>query len=63
MIHYIQVIGEATTKISEETRLKNPSIPWKQIIAMRNILVNAYFSVDIEEIWNVIERDIPTLEK
>jgi len=29
---------------------------------MRNILVHAYFSVDVEEVWSVVERDLPDLK-
>jgi uncharacterized protein with HEPN domain len=39
-----------------------PSILWPQVIAMRNVLVHDYFGVDLEEIWRVVERDLPELK-
>ena len=62
MMHNIQILGEAVTKLSEELRSEYQDIPWRQIVAMRNILVHVYFNVESDEIWNVIERDIPQLK-
>ena len=30
---------------------------------MRNVLVNDYFEVDFETAWQIVERDLPPLEK
>ncbi len=62
MMHNIQILGEAVARLSDEFRLHYQDIPWRQIIAMRNILVHVYFNVEKDEIWNVIERDIPQLK-
>ncbi len=61
-IHHIQIIGEAIRNISDDLRVNYPEIPWRQVVAMRNILVHNYLSVDIEEVWNTVERDIPELK-
>jgi uncharacterized protein with HEPN domain len=61
-IHHLQIIGEAATGLSENFRIKYSEVPWAQIIAMRNIIVHQYFSIDIDEIWNTIERDLPRLK-
>ncbi|MGB5516553.1 MAG: HepT-like ribonuclease domain-containing protein, partial [Thermoanaerobaculia bacterium] len=39
---FIEVIGEAASKISPSTRASSPEIPWKEIIGMRNRLVHGY---------------------
>jgi uncharacterized protein with HEPN domain len=57
------VIGEAASGVGEQTRLLHPEIPWRQIVAMRNILVHAYFRIDFDEVWGVVERDLPRLKK
>jgi uncharacterized protein with HEPN domain len=62
VVHHIQIIGEAARKLSEETRSEYDEVPWPAIIAMRNILVHDYFSVDIDEVWSTIERDLPPLK-
>jgi len=57
----IEIIGEASNRISEETRMQFNNIPWREIIAMRNRLVHGYFDVDYEILWNVVERRLPEL--
>lgn len=63
IIHFIQIIGEANSGLSKDFLKRHPEIAWRDIIAMRNILVHAYFSLDLDEIWNAIETDVPGLRK
>lgn len=62
MLYHIQLIGEAVRSVSEELKVLSPSTPWAQIVGMRHILVHNYFGVDLDEIWNVVERDITPLK-
>lgn len=62
MVHHILLIGEAAAQVSPELRSSHPEVPWRQIVAMRNLLVHAYFAVDLDEVWRVVERDIPQLK-
>jgi uncharacterized protein with HEPN domain len=63
MIHHLQIVGEAASKLDRDLQDNHPEIPWAQIIAMRNILVHDYFAVDLDEVWVAAERDIPILKK
>lgn len=63
IIHHLQVIGEAASSLSPELRSCTSDIPWQAIIGLRNILVHAYFRVDPDELWVVVEKDIPFLKK
>ena len=62
VVHHIQIIGEAARKLSEEVHSEHDQVPWPAIIAMRNILVHDYFSVDIDEVWSTVERNLPDLK-
>ena len=62
MVHHLQVIGEAASQISEQTQSRYPDIPWRKIVAMRNLVVHAYYKVDLDEVWGAVERDIPALK-
>jgi len=62
VIRNLEVIGEAAKRVSELTRAKNPQIPWKRVAGLRDILIHEYMSVDLSEVWTIIERDIPALE-
>jgi len=63
ILHHLQVLGEATAKISIDFQNSNPIIPWSRIIGMRNILVHDYFGIDIDIVWKVVEKELPVLEK
>ena len=62
MVYHLQVIGEAVTQLSDEFRSQYPDLPWRAIAAMRNALVHAYFRVDLDEVWNVVKNDLPSLK-
>ncbi len=58
---FVEVIGEAASRLSESTRESVPGIPWHEIIAMRNRLVHGYFAVDFDILWAVVHEDLPDL--
>lgn len=58
---FIEVVGEAASKVSEGTRHGLPGIPWREIVGMRNRLVHGYASVDHDITWNVVSIDLPML--
>ncbi|TAL63403.1 MAG: DUF86 domain-containing protein [Bacteroidetes bacterium] len=57
-----QIIGEAGANIPEEIRVKFPDIPWKKIVAQRNLIIHDYATVRFGEIWRVIQEDLPVLQ-
>lgn len=61
IVHHIQIIGEAAAKLGRDFHTAHPVLPWPQIVAMRNVLVHAYFGVDEDEVWNVVERELPKM--
>lgn len=58
---FIEVVGEAASKVSEGTRQDLPEIPWREIVGMRNRLVHGYASVDHDITWDVVVVDLPRL--
>jgi uncharacterized protein with HEPN domain len=57
----LEIIGEAARRISEVFKQGHPEIPWRQIIAQRNVLIHEYADIDIEEIWEVVSFHLPRL--
>ncbi len=60
-VRNLELIGEAATHIPEEERVAHPTIPWRQMIAMRNRLIHGYLGIDSDTLWSIIETDIPAL--
>jgi uncharacterized protein with HEPN domain len=63
VIRNIEVIGEATKKLSKNMTQKHTDIPWSDMAGMRDKLIHGYFDVDIEVVWNTIIIDLPDLQK
>lgn len=57
----IETVGEAAARVSGETRVAHPDIPWNEIIGMRNRLVHAYFDINLRRVWTTVQQDIPRL--
>lgn len=57
----IQEIGEAATKVSDEGRVRAPTLPWTQIVGMRHRVVHVYYDIDVDALWEVATRDLPML--
>lgn len=61
VLHLIQTIGEAATHVSQVTRASHPTIPWGDIVGMRNILVHRYGGVNGDKVWEVLTSYLPGL--
>lgn len=59
----VEIIGEAANRVTESTRQKYSSIPWPQIVGMRNRLVHGYDVIDYDLLWDTITNDLPPLIK
>lgn len=61
LIRELLLIGEAAKATSPQARSQISSIPWKEIIGMRNQLIHAYFEISHKTIWLTVTDDIPKL--
>ena len=61
LVRLLEIIGEAANAVTEETRQKNPQIPWRQITGTRNRLIHGYYHVDMEIVWQIVKQDLPPL--
>lgn len=59
--YQMQIVGEAASKVSAEFQALHPEIPWRAIIGLRNQLVHNYGGLIADELWTIIERDVPAL--
>lgn len=61
VIHQFLIIGEVAKLLSDEFKKSNPDIPWSAMARMRDKLIHHYRGVDLREIWNAAEIEIPRL--
>jgi len=62
VVRQLEIIGEATKKLSQEFRSKYPQSPWKDIAGMRDKLIHGYFGVNLDAVWDTVKSDIPNLK-
>jgi uncharacterized protein with HEPN domain len=63
VIRNCEIIGEAATNVPDEIQRKYLEIPWAKMKGIRNILIHEYFGVDIEVIWETIQKDLGPLKQ
>lgn len=61
LLRAVEVVGEAASKVSAKGRATMPTLPWKQMVAMRNRLVHAYFDINTEIVWKTVTEELPPL--
>lgn len=62
IVRRIEIIGEAVKNLPDDLKREHPQIPWRDIAGLRDIVVHQYFGLDLELIWDVVEKDIPQLK-
>lgn len=61
VLYGIVVLGEAARRLSTELRTAHPEVPWREIIGMRSVVTHGYDQIADDELWQVLERDLPEL--
>lgn len=60
-VKLVEIIGEATYKLTKEFRADNPQVPWKMMEGMRHVLVHDYYCISPSKLWATVKNDIPLL--
>lgn len=61
VLYQITVMGEATKRLSREFREQHPEVPWSDIAGIRDIVAHQYDRIDLDIIFQVIQRNVPEL--
>ena len=63
VVRAVEVLGEAATKVTAETRERHADLPWRAASSMRNRLIHGYFDIDREIVWVTVTAELPALVK
>lgn len=62
VIRNFEIIGEATKRLTPTVSQSHPEIQWRRMVGFRDMLIHQYMGVDLKTVWNVVERDLPTIK-
>jgi len=58
VIRQLEIIGEATKRLSKSLRQQYAEVPWQDIAGMRDKLIHDYFGVDVDTVWLTATEDV-----
>jgi uncharacterized protein with HEPN domain len=61
LVKCVEIIGEAASQVSDETRRELTQLPWREMIDMRHRMVHAYYDINLEILWRTVRNDLPPL--
>jgi len=62
-VRQFEIIGEAVKHISNALREAHPEIPWRRATGTRDNLIHEYFNVDLDQVWETIEINLPDFKE
>ena len=63
VVRNLEIIGEAVKRVSDAAKDAHRDLPWRQIAGMRDKLIHDYFGVDLDLVWEVVDRHLPLLRE
>ena len=61
LLHLVEIVGEAASKVSTSTRSQLSHLPWRGMIGMRNRIIHGYDTVNVSVLRDTLENDLPNL--
>jgi uncharacterized protein with HEPN domain len=63
VIRQLEIIGEATKRLSKQLCSRHADVPWRRIAGLRDVLIHDYMGVDIKAVWEITQKELPILKK
>ena len=63
VVRNLQVLAESTQRLSDDFKARHPHVDWRALAGFRNVLVHEYLGVDIDRVWQIVERNLPELKR
>ncbi len=61
LVRLLEIVGEAASRIPKEDQALYGTIPWPEVISLRNRLIHGYDMVDFDILWQIVNQDLPRL--
>jgi uncharacterized protein with HEPN domain len=61
VIRRLEMIGEASSRISMELQKTHSDLPWEKMKSMRNFLIHEYDDIDFKIVWDTVKNNLPPL--
>ena len=61
VIRQLEIIGEATKRLSKQFCSRHSDVPWRRIDGLRDVLIHDYMGVDINAVWEITQKNLPPL--
>ena len=61
LVRLLEIVGEAAARVPPEDRDMYPSIPWRDVVDLRNRLIHGYDTVNFDILWTIVHDDLPPL--
>ncbi|WP_330938410.1 DUF86 domain-containing protein [Thermus parvatiensis] len=61
VLRNLEVLGEAAKKVPDPVRARYPSVEWRAIAGLRDVLAHAYFALDEATLWDIVAQKVPAL--
>ena len=62
VIRNLEIIGEAVKNLPDDIKKDYSEVEWRKIAGLRDILIHAYFGVDLEVIWDIVKNKVSELK-
>jgi uncharacterized protein with HEPN domain len=63
VVRRLEIIGEASGRVSSETQSRHPQLPWQAMKGTRNRVIHEYDSIELDILWDIVQQDLPFLVK
>ena len=63
VVRNLEVMGEAAKNIPLDIKKKYNNVEWKKIIGFQDIVIHAYFGIDLKIVWDIVENKVQELKR
>lgn len=63
ILRRIEIIGEAVKNLPEDFRNSHAEVPWRKVAGMRDVVVHEYFSIELDLVWGLLQKEVPELKR